>query len=243
MLRRCRFPNLKELYTARLKETQIALGLRLRSFTPEEAEKAWAELARLEALFDKVDEWRNAGYFISDARDPVKTQRAHADELRQRLEGYQRPDSPQTDQTRLITLNFLLDNIDLLDSKQWFKLNSEKENIAAPLKAERQELQIRLGLISAPKPAEPAPVESVPEIKPVVVESAPPPKPMSERFWNAIFSERTLQALIFLGIFLLFTAAISFVIWGWKDFSGIRARGNPDRFYDSLFRVGLAGAN
>lgn len=210
--------RLKEHYTARLKEEQIILGLRLRSFTPEEAEKTWPNLEHLEALLEKVVEWRNSGYFISDARDPVKTQRAHAEELRQRLEGHRHPSSPQTDNTRLDALNFLLDNIDFLDSKQWFKSQNEKEKAAAPLTAERHELQIRLGLIPALKPIEPAQVESVPEITPVVMESAPPSRPMRERFWSAVLSERTLQGLIFFGIFLLFTAAISFVVWGWKDF-------------------------
>jgi hypothetical protein len=42
---------------------------------------------------------------------------------------------------------------------------------------------------------------------------------LRERLWRSILSERTLQALLFLGIFLLFVAAISFVVWGWKDFS------------------------
>lgn len=210
---------LKEHYSARLKEEQITLGLRLRSFTPKEAEKAGPELADLEILFNKVDQWRDAGYFILDARDPVKTQRAHAEELRQRLEGHQNPNLLQTDQARLKTINFLLDNIELLNSKQWFKSNNEREKAATPLKAERHELQIRLGLIQpALKPAEPERVESIPEVKPVVMEPPPPSKPMRERFWSAVLSERTLQGLIFFGIFLLFTAAISFVIWGWKDF-------------------------
>ena len=230
--------NLKTVYAARLKETQIELGLRLRPFTPEEAEQAWDNLARLEVLFSKVDEWRKAGYFISDARDPVKTQRAHADELRQRLEEYQRPEFPPTDQTRLITVNFLLDAIEFLNSTHWFKLNTEKENIAALLKAERRELQIRLGLMPAPKAAEPAPARAVPETKPVVTETAPPSRPMNERFWNAIFSERTLQALIFFGIFLLFTAAISFVIWGWKDFPALVRVAIPTGFTILFFALG-----
>lgn len=117
------------------KDTRVASGLRLSSYTPEEAEKAWSELARLEMFFEKVEEWRNAGYFKKEmaSLDPVETQRAHADELRQRLEEYQRPELPQTEQDRLITVNFLLDNIDLLASRQWFKSKKEIEKAVAPI--------------------------------------------------------------------------------------------------------------
>jgi hypothetical protein len=113
------------------------LGLSLPSFTPEEAENAWIELAHLETLFQKVDEWRNAGYFKKEmeALDPVKMQRVHADELRQRLEEYPRPEPPQTDQDLLKTVNFLLDNIDLLASRQWFKSKKEIEKVVAPITA------------------------------------------------------------------------------------------------------------
>jgi hypothetical protein len=118
-----------------LKDTQDALRLRLPSYTPEEAENAWIELAYLETLFEKVDEWRNAGYFKieMEALDPVKTQRAHADELRQRLEEYQRPELPQTDRDRLKLVDFLLDTIDLLASRQWFKSKKEIEKVVAPI--------------------------------------------------------------------------------------------------------------
>jgi hypothetical protein len=110
-------------------------GLRLPAFTPEEAEKAWIELARLEMLFEKVDEWRNAGYFKTETEssDPVKMQRAHADELRQRLKEYQRPELPQTDQDWFKTMDFLLDNIDLLASRQWFKSKKEMKKAVAPI--------------------------------------------------------------------------------------------------------------
>jgi hypothetical protein len=116
---------------------QVALGVRLPSFTSEEAEKAWSELARLEMLFEKVDGWRNEGYFKKEMEslDPVETQRAHADELRQRLEEYPRPELPQTDLDRLKTVNFLLDNIDLLASRQWFKSKKEIEKVVATIMA------------------------------------------------------------------------------------------------------------
>jgi hypothetical protein len=118
-------------------EEQASLESRRPSFTPEEAEKAWVELAQLETLFEKVDEWRKARYFKAEmeTRDPVRKQRAHADELRQRLEEYQRPELPQTDQDRLKTVDFLLDSVDLLASRHWFKSKKEIEKVVVPIMA------------------------------------------------------------------------------------------------------------
>jgi hypothetical protein len=136
--------HLKESYVSRLKDMQVALGLRLPSFTPEEAEKAWVELAHLETLFEKVEEWRRAGYFKKEMEglDPVKVQRIHAEELRQRLEEYRRPELLLTEQARVKALGFLLDNIDLLASRQWFKSRKEIESAIAPI------LSAMIGMVS-----------------------------------------------------------------------------------------------
>src|SRR5690349_21209605 len=88
--------KLREVYNAYLKDMEIALGLRPPSFAFDEVEKvqnAWAELSHLETLFDKVEEWRAAGYFKieMEGQDPVRMLRAHAQSLRQRLEEFQPP--------------------------------------------------------------------------------------------------------------------------------------------------------
>jgi hypothetical protein len=129
--------KLKEIHIARLKDLQVTLGLRLPSFTPEEAKKGWVDLAHLETLFEKVEEWRQAGYFNTEMEslDPVRMQRVHADELRQRLEEYQRPVLLQTDPDRLKTVSFLLDHIDLLAAREWFKSKKEIEKAVAPIMA------------------------------------------------------------------------------------------------------------
>ncbi len=118
-------------------DAQVAFGLSLPSFTPEEAEKAWIELTNHEMLFKKVDEWRKAGYFKieMESLDPVRKQRAHADELRQQLEDYERPELLQTDQERLKTVDFLLDSIDLLASRQWFRSKNAIEKVVVPIMA------------------------------------------------------------------------------------------------------------
>jgi hypothetical protein len=132
--------KLREIYGAYLKDTEIALGLRQPSFAFDEVEKvqnAWVELAHLETLFEKVEEWRAAGYFKveMDGQDPVRMQRAHAVTLGQRLEEYQRPVLPQTEQYKLKTVSFLLDQVDLLASRGWFKSKREIEKAVAPIMA------------------------------------------------------------------------------------------------------------
>jgi hypothetical protein len=132
--------KLREIYNAYLKDMEISLGLRQPSFAFDEVEKvqnAWVELAHLETLFDKVEEWRAAGYFKveMDGQDPVRMQRAHAGTLRQRLEEYQRPVPPQTEQYKLKMVSFLLDQIDLLASRGWFKSKREIEKAVVPIMA------------------------------------------------------------------------------------------------------------
>jgi hypothetical protein len=107
------------------------------ALTPEEAEKAWVELAQYETLFEGVEEWRAAGYFKPEmeALDPVKKQRVRADELRRRLEGSPRPELPQTGQDRLKLVSFLMDQIDLIASRGWFKSKKEIEKVVVPLMA------------------------------------------------------------------------------------------------------------
>jgi hypothetical protein len=129
--------KLREIHTSRLRDTQVELGLRLPAFTPEKVEKAWMELAHLETLFEKVEEWRSAGYFNPEMGegDPIRSQRALAEELRQRLDEYQRPALPQRDPDRLKTVSFLMDQIDLLSARGWFKSRKEIEKVVAPLMA------------------------------------------------------------------------------------------------------------
>ena len=110
---------------------------RLPSLTGEEAEKAWLELARLEMLLEKVDLWREAGYFKKEVEslDPVKGHRAQAEELRMRLEQAPRPEAPQTDTDQIKTLGFLMDQVDLIASRGWFKSKREIKKAVMPILA------------------------------------------------------------------------------------------------------------
>jgi hypothetical protein len=231
--------QLRKYYSERQKKTQVTLGLRPPPFAPSEAYDAWVELQRYEALFKKMKIWVGNGQLKSDAL-PAYT--ARTEELRLRLEGYQRPEYPQTPRERLDVVNFItIAAIPALEQADAFSSVDAEQRINAALQAEKKSLEVQLGLRPTPQvevKAAPAPVVPVAPVAPA--QAAPPvipQKPIIERLWRSVLSERTLQALIFLGIFLLFTAAISFVISGWKDFSVPLRIGIPTAF--TLLFLGL----
>jgi len=90
----------------------------------------------------------------------------------------------------------------------------------------------------APSPAPPERLAAPPRTSRAAGTTTAPPRapqpPLRDRFWSTLLSERTLQAVLFLGIFLLFAAAISFVFWGWKDFSAPLRVAIPTNFYSLL---------
>ncbi len=246
---------IQQKYIARQRKVEIALGLRLPLFTAEEAQKAWPELFQREALLQKMGEWLAAGLI-----HPVTTQtivdqtKQQIDELLEQLEGHSRPTYPQTDAERLELVHFLLEAIDYLGQNNSFATPTAEAQIRAPLLAEKEQLEISLGLRPAlevvPQPiSEPISqqiAEVAPEANTSVPVSAPasrrlpasPAPPLRDRLWRTLLSERTLQALLFLGIFLLFAAALSFVVWGWKDFSAPLRVAIPTSFTAIFFALG-----
>ncbi|MBN1995808.1 MAG: hypothetical protein JW953_24190 [Anaerolineae bacterium] len=253
-------------YLARQRNLEVKLGLRLPPFTEEEAQEAWPELFQREALLQKMAEWSAANFFKSGATQKMVRQASQQrEELLEQLAGHPRPTYPQTNADRLDVTQFLLEAVNYLSQNQCF-INTEAEaKVRAPLLAEKDELETKLGLRSPGEvaaeqveatssaevdatqqaesvsgPASPGPsASSLPAVSPPQQPSPTRPAvPLSERLWQTLLSERTLQALLFLGIFLLFAAAISFVIWGWKDFSAPMRVAIPTIFTIIFFGLG-----
>ena len=221
------FPKqIQKHYLTRQQEVKSELRLTYARFTPEEAEKAWTELRHHELLFEEIERWLKAGWIKSGL---LPNDYARLIELQERLEGYSRPASESPPSTRLEEVNFLEGAIQRLILRDDFvsietrgkalsHLLAEKARLERELKPSIEEEPVKtpkqntlsLKGKTAPLRPVPAPVPAVP---------TPPRQPLRERLWRSILSERTLQALLFLGIFLLFVAAISFVVWGWEDFS------------------------
>jgi hypothetical protein len=237
---------LRAHYLTLQRELQIQLGLRYPAFTEAEAAAAWPEYLRLEMLFQKIETWLADGLLKTGS---LAREYARLLELRQRLEGYERPVYPQNNSQRLEVVDFMLKGIENLQLLGDFKSIQTVKELNSPFLAARA----RLSAPAQPPVPAPAltsdgfapvvlvPVTNAPPVHaPVAAPAAPPaPRlPLRETLWRSILSERTLHALLFLGIFLLFTAAISFVIWGWKDFSAPVRVVIPSGFTVTFFLLG-----
>jgi hypothetical protein len=214
---------------ARRQQVQIALGLDYSPFPSSEAQKASIELRQHELLFKAIETWFAAGYLKTGF---LPAYYARLVELRARLSDYEEPAYPETDRERLAEVDFLLKAAEELKVRGDFTSSESLWNVTAPLWAEKTKLEYILNppvehkpTVLPPEPeAPPVPestsiADSSPQVEPAPALPSLPRASLRERLWRSILSERTLQALLFLGIFLLFVAAISFVVWGWKDFS------------------------
>lgn len=240
--------ELQEHYISRRQNIRIALGLHFPPFPASEARQAWAEFRQHELLFREIEKWRAAGYI---QRGELPTCYARLVELRARLADYRGPDFPETDQEKLEQLDFLLEAVQQLEAQGEFYTADDKLDVTTPLSMEKAGLENSLNppveIKSEPALAEPdvVPVSNIvdspvpgPVTEPTIPAPRVPQPSFRERLWRSILSERTLQALLFLGIFLLFVAAISFVVWGWKDFSAPVRVAIPFAFTALFFGLG-----
>jgi len=257
----------QQKYTNQKRELEIALGLRLPLFTPEEAKWAWPQLIQFEVLLQKLSGWSAAGLLNPATGQVTITQaRYQIEEFQEQLAGHARPTILRTPAAQLKLTTYLLKVVGVLEQNGGFVTPQAHAQARDPLLAQQKELEIKLGLRPEPekekaeKPAastpqrvqakkeqpakriEPKPSASpAPDTEPDPVAPAPPPKPrvpFRERLWQMLLSERTLQAMLFLGIFLLFAAALSFVAWGWKDFSAPLRVAIPTGFTAIFFGLG-----
>lgn len=252
--------KLQERYQLRRYELEIELGLRFPSLTAAEAEKAWPELSHREVLLARIPAWLQAGFLLESPAQTLRAQlEAQIREYRLRLEPFLKPDYPQTNADYLAQTDFLLEAIGYLGENEGFTSLQTEMRLRTPLLAEKKRLQTKLGLAPA-KIVLPVEAEIEPEIEAAPVPtktqtvaqaipaetkvSLPPPKhklpaaPLQDRLWGMLLSERTLQALLFLGIFLLFAAAISFVLLGWQNFSAPMRVAIPVGFTALFFGLG-----
>ena len=227
---------LSKMYAQRQRELEIELGLRLPPFTDEQARQAWPDVLHHQALLQRMGVWRALELVKpAIAQAMVDETTEQVDEWLDRLQGRTPPRYPQTDVERLALANFLLQAVDQLIQQNGLVSPGAEAQVRSPLLTEKEKLEIRLGLRAMPAPApapvpepvraEAAPTSAQAPVAPAAPPSLPPPSapgvPLTDRLWRTLLSERTLQAMLFMGIFLLFAAAISFVVWGWRDFSAL----------------------
>ncbi len=237
--------KIQQFYQRRRDEIEIALKLRPPPLSKEEVKQLWIDLFQREALLKKIPAWVGARLLNETAAQTLLDQLGQQiEDLQAQLADHPRPVWPQTDADRLLLTQFFLDAVDHLDKNGGFPDFGAKAMIRAPLLAEAEGLEIALGLRPKPAPqpvVKPQPPAKAPAQKIVKAAKPPPPKPalpLTERIWRTLLSERTLQAVLFLGIFLLFAAALSFVLWGWKNFSAPLRVAIPTGFTLLFFALG-----
>jgi hypothetical protein len=218
-------PTLRKAYEQRRQALKTALGLQLRPLTPVEIREASLKLYRQARFRDLLLGWLDQDLIRPAAIERLIQQIERFIQLTQtRLESNPGFEFIPTHETQLATVDFLLDSARQLHAVNAFTSSAAEAAALAPLKEERAHLTPRP---IAPPVAEitpPTATQGPPETQRPTPQLAPvtPPRPaipFRERLVRSLLSERTLHAILFLGTFLLFSAAVTFVIWGWKDFS------------------------
>ncbi|MGB8647301.1 MAG: hypothetical protein WCF84_18835, partial [Anaerolineae bacterium] len=245
---------LEDDYGPRARELEVRIGLRPQPYTLEQAASAWPLLARLLFLQDRLTEWIADGKVTPAAGNSILDDtRKQSEGIRERLEGHPQPIAQPGDTDRLAAISHALQVVDTLHHLGGFRSDTAEAQVRSALEAQKAHLEFLLGVRPSPIPSPPAPQETPasPQAVPVAAPALPapppppapppqpaqPPPPFRDRLWRTLLSERTLQAMLFLGIFLLFSAAISFVFWGWQSFSAPLRVAIPSAF--TLLFLGL----
>ena len=243
-----RWHAIAEQYAARARDIEIALRLRPPPFAPAEARDAWHDVIKRETLGQWIAHWQRAALLNLAVTFTYLEQAGLGLEATnttlQRLAGYDRPTYPRTDADQLGILNFLVEAVAGLERAGCFMSPEAAQQARSPLTAAIEKTEIKLGLRPRPQPQprprrQPVKPPANPAESPATpAPEAKPRRPLRERLWQSLVSERALQAMLFLGVFLLLAAAISFVVWGWSSFSPLLRIVFPAGFTALFFVLG-----
>lgn len=211
---------LRQEYRARQRQIEVALGLREPPLDAADARAARREIAQLSTLLEVLPSWVGRGWLTRERGAAwAKKIRAEIKRLNERL--IDAPPVPRVHLTTLAKVRFLAETLDELHDAGHLANQVVYERARGQLNAEIEELEIAAGLRPAPKEAAPPPPEPPPPAP-----ATPPParrrprQPLTwDRVWETMLSERTLRALLFIGVALLFAAAVSLVVWNWDAFA------------------------
>ncbi len=204
--------RLRARYTQRRDELEVALGLRPRPLAPDEVRPAWQEVRCLDVLLARLPAWTEKGWVRPEAAQALiaRSQKRRQD-LHARLTATPRALALEPAPDALAQLRYLRRTLDDLHGRG--DLTDEAAYAAAL--AEIAAVEDKLG--QRPRPA-PKPAAAPPLPRP----PAPRPKPREPITWDRILqtvlSERTLKAMLFLGVFLLFVAGLIVVVFNWDRF-------------------------
>ncbi|MCX7683277.1 MAG: hypothetical protein N2508_15150, partial [Anaerolineae bacterium] len=212
--------RLQARYLRRRRELEIALGLREPPPSPEEARLALQERLRLRQLLRLLDVWQERSW-IHPAAAGAQAERVKA-RLRELDARLAQPGTPQVEPfedqgERIALLRSLGQDIEALHAQGAWVDEAAYRSALEDLEARAARLEIELGLRLPEKKPPPRPAAAPPPAP------AAPPRPREpltwERVWRTLLSERTLRALLFVGVFLLFASAVTLVVYNWERFS------------------------
>ncbi len=225
--------NLRRIYGLQRRKLEVELNLRQPPLDPKAAAESRLKLIQLTGFLQAIPQ------FVNDRVLAVNVAQALRDYLyaeRQTLAD-QLLDAPPTPEpmagiAALARLKFRLESLEKLHNDGKL-LASDKTftRIQAELNRAIGQYEDSLGLRHRPalSPSRPSPHPPPSTLHPPQPShsaprpSAPAPRPPRppltfDRIWRTLLSERTLNVMLFLGVALLFAAAVSLVVWNWQAF-------------------------
>ena len=224
-------------YGRQLRQVEIALGLRPAVFAPAEAAEMRRQLSQHNTLLDKLPLWQGRGWLDATT----------ADSLRQHALGRQQTLQRHLEETiahhlspaealaqNIANQQYLLELLELLGQDGHLTPEGQTTAVAA-VQTELARLENRtppatptaVFLTSTPRTTEP-PIdiqigETIPALKKRLnkptTATRPPREPWTwDKIWDSLLSERTLKAVLFLAVSLLFGGAVSIVVNEWQNF-------------------------
>ncbi|MBN1484767.1 MAG: hypothetical protein JXA37_08605 [Chloroflexia bacterium] len=216
--------SLYQRYERQAFELAVELGLRRRPLDPQAAEAARREVLLLNGLLRELALWAERGWLDPAVQAEL---RAEAEERRQELlerlaaapqppPGSSSAGRRSVQVPRLQVLRFLQRRLDELQAAGRLRSAQAYAEASQHLAAQAEAMERALGrrrprqqpTAAAPPPAAPP---------------APPTRPRRppltwERFWEGLLSERTLRALLLIGVLLIFASAATLIVWNWETF-------------------------
>lgn len=214
---------LRERYGRRLRDVERELNLRPPILSAEEAQFGRLQIQLNQKLLDEMVNWHQEGWLAADKWGTLQKKILNVQShISDRL-----VDSPTTDlpfettaKTELKEAKHITEQVGYF-AREGFLSKKSRDYLLSQYNAQIQKLEEQLGL----RPIEtkgPVALEAEAPLSQKARPSKPTRQPWSwDRVWESLLSERTLQAILFLGAMLLFAAGVSWVAWNWGTFTPV----------------------
>ena len=213
-------------YGRQLRQTEVELGLRQPPPKTVEEVQALRQQQKIHQRFiERVTIWVENKWVPDHLLTTILT--PHRDSIQAIEEQLiDAPPQPVYDKQALKRQDLEITRQLLAEARQlWLKNRLTKEGldlIKSKYEMNIASLEADLGIRPLPSP-KPAKEKKAAAPKPKAIKPPQPPRePWSwDRFWETLLSERTLQAILFLGVILLFSASVFWVARNWERFEPI----------------------